>query len=99
MFLPRAGALINLWLTKEINAPLDLYFSFIDKAKIESSQIGQIVNVMREYKAYAVECVITMVTQGEEKKYLKIELKEISGREIPGIEFFIPEEYSRFVLK
>ncbi len=99
LFLPRAAALINLWLIKNIEAPVDLYFSFLDRVKVESSQIESVLKIMREYKAYPAECIITMAAEGDKKKYFRIVLKEISAREIPASEFAVPEEYSRFVLK
>ncbi|MCU0821532.1 MAG: hypothetical protein MUC95_03545 [Spirochaetes bacterium] len=99
VFLPRAAAIINLWLTKSIEAPLEIYFNFLEKAKVENSQITHIVNIMKEYKAYPAECTITMVAEKAENKIFNMVLKEFSAREVPDSEFLIPEEYSRFVVK
>lgn len=97
IYMPRTATLTYLWLTSEIKAPLDLYYSFVQRTNL-GFKIKEINSIEQGYKAYAIETIVIMIRPKEPRRYLNIRLEEISCKNIPNSVFSIPDGYKKVPL-
>lgn len=91
IYLPKIATMISLWLTKDLPALMNLYYSFSQKAELGNG-MKKMISIMKQYDAFPVESITAMVRPKESTRYLKVRLKKISYNVLDSI-FTIPYEY------
>jgi hypothetical protein len=90
IYIPKLATLTRVWLTKEVLTPLNPLFSFLENNN--DVLLKKLLPGMKEFNAYAVESVTTIVRPKESEKYLKMELIKIS-EDVPDTLFTLPQDY------
>jgi hypothetical protein len=93
IFIPRIATLSHVWVTKEIDVPLESLYSFLENNG--NNMLKKILPALKNGKAYVVESVTTIVRPKEAEKNVKSELKKISVQEVPETLFTLPEDYRK----
>jgi hypothetical protein len=93
IFIPKIATLSHIWITNEIDIPLDNLYSFLENNS--NIMLKKILPALKNGKAYVVESITTIVRPKEAEKNVKTELKKISMQVVPESLFNLPEDYRK----
>ncbi|MFH0977612.1 MAG: hypothetical protein V1874_17675 [Spirochaetota bacterium] len=93
IYIPKIAALARIWLTKDIEAPLSPYLSFLEQNS--DIIIKKLMPAMKAGNLYIAESATIIIRPKTAEKNLKIELIKFSAGEIPESIFKLPEGYRK----